>query len=59
MVVHEVGIWRAYHMPNSVIIMDNAPCYCKAQVEFPNLQMKYLPAYSPLLKGVVCDRTLK
>ena len=36
----------------SVIILDNAPCHRNIDVEFPQLEIKFLPAYSPFLNPI-------
>ena len=36
----------------AVLIMDNAPVHMNMQRNFPNLEIKYLPAYSPFLNPI-------
>ena len=36
----------------AVLIMDNAPVHMDMQNDFPNLEIKYLPAYSPFLNPI-------
>ena len=39
-------------MEPAVIILDNAPCHRHIDVEFPQLEIKFLPAYSPFLNPI-------
>ena len=36
-------------MEPAVIIMDNAPCHRRIDEQFPQLEIKFLPAFSPFL----------
>ena len=35
-----------------VVVMDNAPCHRRMDIEFPRLAIKFLPPYSPFLNPI-------